>query len=40
MIGNNDMLIAATVLANNGTLVTHNMREFARIDGLLLEDWF
>ena len=40
VIGNNDMFIAATVIANNGILVTHNTREFERIDGLILEDWF
>ena len=38
-IGSNDMLIAATVLANEGTLVTHNTDEFVRIHGILLEDW-
>lgn len=26
-------------LANNLTLVTHNTREFERIQGLQLEDW-
>ena len=31
VIGANDMLIAATVLAEGGTLVTHNTREFSRI---------
>lgn len=38
-IGANDMLIAATVLANKGILVTHNTKEFSRINGLLIEDW-
>jgi tRNA(fMet)-specific endonuclease VapC len=38
-IGPNDLLIAATALANNLTLVTHNTREFARVNGLALEDW-
>jgi tRNA(fMet)-specific endonuclease VapC len=33
------MLIAATVLANNGTLVTANTGEFRRVQGLLLENW-
>jgi tRNA(fMet)-specific endonuclease VapC len=32
-------MIAAIALANNVILVTHNTREFARVDGLLLEDW-
>ena len=39
IIGFNDMLIAATVLANNGLLVTNNTKEFMRIENLKLEDW-
>lgn len=39
LIGPNDLIIAATVLANQGTLVTHNMKEFSRVRGLLIEDW-
>ena len=38
-IGYNDTLIAATVLAKNGILVTNNVKEFGRIDGLNLEEW-
>jgi tRNA(fMet)-specific endonuclease VapC len=38
-IGPNDLMIAATALANNLILVTHNTREFARVAGLSLEDW-
>lgn len=38
-IGSNDLQIASIALANNLTLVTHNTREFSRIDGLRLEDW-
>lgn len=38
-IGPDDMLIAATVLAEDGILVTHNVREFQRVEGLRLEDW-
>ena len=38
-IGPNDLLIAATVLANNGTLITHNTKEFSRIEDLRIEDW-
>ena len=38
-IGPNDLMIAATVLARGGTLVTHNTREFSAVPGLLLEDW-
>ncbi|MTJ52502.1 type II toxin-antitoxin system VapC family toxin, partial [Anabaena sp. UHCC 0253] len=26
-------------IANNLTLITHNTREFSRIDNLKLEDW-
>lgn len=39
LIGPNDLIIAATVLAAGGTLVTHNVREFARVPGLRVEDW-
>lgn len=38
-IGGNDLLIAATALAHNLILVTHNTREFGRISELNLEDW-
>ncbi len=38
-IGFNDNIIAATVLARKGILVTNNTREFNRVDGLLIEDW-
>lgn len=39
LIGPNDLMIAATVLANNGTLITHNVNEFSRIEDLRIEDW-
>ncbi|MBI2687034.1 MAG: PIN domain-containing protein [Acidobacteria bacterium] len=39
-IGPLDTLIAATAMAHGATLVTHNAREFVRVKGLLLEDWF
>ena len=39
-IGPLDTLIAGTVLAYGATLVTHNTREFSRVPGLQLEDWF
>lgn len=38
-IGANDLLIAAIALVNNLTLVTHNIREFGRVEALTLEDW-
>lgn len=38
-IGSYDTLIAGQALANNLTLITHNVREFERVQGLLLEDW-
>ncbi len=39
-IGPLDVLIAGTALANRATLVTHNVKEFSRVEGLILEDWF
>lgn len=38
-IGPNDMILAATVLANGGCLVTHNTKEFRRVKRLRVEDW-
>lgn len=38
-IGANDLLIAATALNNKATLVTHNLDEFSRVQGLDIEDW-
>ena len=38
-IGGNDLWIASHALARGATLVTNNMREFARISGLLLANW-
>ena len=38
-IGGYDVLIAATALVHNLTVVTHNTREFSRVAGLLVEDW-
>ncbi|MDB9538392.1 type II toxin-antitoxin system tRNA(fMet)-specific endonuclease VapC [Anabaenopsis arnoldii] len=38
-IGLNDLQIAVIALVNNLILVTHNVREFGRIDGLKFEDW-
>lgn len=38
-IGPYDLQIAAIALANDLTLVTHNTREFSRVNGLTLADW-
>ncbi|WP_254175301.1 type II toxin-antitoxin system tRNA(fMet)-specific endonuclease VapC [Planktothrix pseudagardhii] len=38
-ISSNDLQIASIALANNLILVTHNVREFSRIEGLKIEDW-
>jgi tRNA(fMet)-specific endonuclease VapC len=38
-IGAYDLQIAAIALANNLMLVTHNTREFERVEGLQVEDW-
>jgi tRNA(fMet)-specific endonuclease VapC len=37
--GPNDYIIAATVLAKNGILVTNNTKEFERIKNLKIETW-
>ena len=39
LIGGNDMLIAAHAKSMDLILVTHNTREFSRVNGLTLEDW-
>lgn len=38
-IGANDLWIACHALALGATLVSHNVREFQRIEGLQLADW-
>lgn len=38
-IGYNDTIIAATVLSRGGVLVTNNVKEFCRVEGLRIEDW-
>jgi tRNA(fMet)-specific endonuclease VapC len=38
-IGSLDTLIAAHAKASDLTLVTNNEREFARVDGLKIENW-
>ena len=34
-----DLLIAATALAHDLTLVTHNVQDFANVPGLTVQDW-
>ena len=38
-IGPYDLLIAGQAVSRGWTLVTSNAREFARVDGLAVEDW-
>ena len=38
-IGGNDLLIAAHAKSRGVTLVTGNVREFARVEGLHVERW-
>jgi tRNA(fMet)-specific endonuclease VapC len=39
VIGGNDLWIGCHALALGATFVSHNVREFARIDGLTIVDW-
>lgn len=39
IIGPNDLLIASLAVANNGTLVTRNTKEFSQIPQLKLTEW-
>lgn len=39
LIGPNDLLIAAHAKALGLTLVTNNVREFERVEGLKIENW-
>lgn len=38
-IGPNDLIVAATAIANDGILVTNNEKEFKRVRELKLENW-
>ena len=38
-IGPYDALIAGQAVARSLTLITHNVAEFGRVDGLAFEDW-
>lgn len=40
VIGAHDVLIAASALSVNGQLVTRNVREFERVQGLQVVNWF
>lgn len=39
-IGDCDILIAAIAMEHQATLVTHNTREFSRVENLEITDWF
>jgi tRNA(fMet)-specific endonuclease VapC len=39
-IGPMDLLIAATAVEQGAVLVTHNAKEFRRVQGLRVEDWY
>ena len=39
-IGSFDVLIAGAALATSSVLVTHNTREFSRVNGLSIVDWY
>jgi tRNA(fMet)-specific endonuclease VapC len=38
-IGGNDLWIACHALAQDATVVTNNVREFERVEGLRIENW-
>jgi tRNA(fMet)-specific endonuclease VapC len=38
-ISERDTQIVAIALANGLTIVTHNVKEFSRVDDLMVEDW-
>ena len=39
-IGPIDVLIAGTVASLQATLVSHNVKEFSRVSGLAIADWY
>ena len=38
-IGPNDLLIASIAVTHGVALVTHNVNEFSRVKGLVVDDW-
>lgn len=38
-IGPSDLMIAGIAVANQMVLITNNTREYARVGGLVIEDW-
>ena len=38
-IGDRDSMIAGTAMSHNLVMVTDNLREFARVPGILVENW-
>jgi tRNA(fMet)-specific endonuclease VapC len=38
-VGPNDLMIAATAIANDLVLITHDIDEFSRVVGLRWDDW-
>lgn len=39
IIGNNDLLIASHAICEQATLITNNLSEFSRVNGLVAENW-
>ena len=39
LISGNDLLIASHAIAEDAILITNNIKEFRRIDGLIVEHW-
>lgn len=39
-IGSMDILIAGIAISLKATLVTHNVNEFSRVEGLTVTDWY
>lgn len=38
-IGPNDLIIAASTIADNAILVTHHVKDFSKVSKLKMEDW-